>query len=113
MNKEQLVSATARKMKAAKGEENRYSKWEIALIIPYVLDAISETLADGEEVQLQGFGRFNIKTVKAHNAINPRTRERVVVPEKKKVVFHQTPHFKFNETQDDKQLQSASDSTVE
>lgn len=64
---------------------------------PRVLDAISEALATGEEVQLQGFGRFDIKTVKAHSARNPRTKESVWVPEKKKIVFHQTPHFKFDE----------------
>lgn len=98
MNKEQLVAATAQRMKKSKCE-HVYAKWEIAIIIPYVLDAIGESLAEGEEVQLQGFGRFCIKTVKAHSARNPKTKESVWVPEKKKIVFHQTPHFKFNETE--------------
>lgn len=83
-------------MKESKSE-HVYAKWEIAIIIPHVLDAIGETLASGEEVQLQGFGRFDIKTVKAHNAVNPCTKERVWVQEKKKIVFHQISHFKFNE----------------
>lgn len=98
MNKEQLVAATARRIKVAKDEENIYSKWEIAAILPHILDTISETLADGEEVKLKDFGRFSIKTLKAHNAINPNTKERIWVPEKKKIVFHPTPHFKFNES---------------
>lgn len=99
MNKEQLVSATARRIKESKEAEHKYAKWEIESIVPHILDVISETLANGEEVKLQGFGRFSIKTVKAHNAINPRTKERVWVPEKKKIVFLQTPHFKFSETE--------------
>lgn len=99
MNKEQLVAATARRMKADDNEEYVYAKWEIAAILPHVPDAICESLADGEEVQLQGFGRFGIKTIKARNAINPRTKEHVWVPEKKKVIFHQTRLFKFNDTE--------------
>ncbi len=95
MNKEQLIAATARRMKNSQGEENRYSKWEIALIVPHILDAISESLSNGEEVQLQGFGRFDVKEVKARNCINPSTKERMVVPARKKVVFHPTPRFKF------------------
>lgn len=87
-------------MKTDNNEEYAYAKWEIAAILPLVLDAISESLAEGEEVQLQGFGRFGIKTVKARNTINPRTKERVWVPEKKKVIFHQTRLFKFNDAED-------------
>lgn len=98
MNKEQLVAATAQRMKKSKSE-HVYAKWVIAAILPHILDAISESLADGEEVQLQGFGRFGIKTIKARNAINPQTKEHVWVPEKKKVIFHQTRLFKFNDTE--------------
>lgn len=95
MNKEQLITAAARRMKAAKDEETVYTKWEIAHILPHILDTISETLAQGEEVHLHGFGRFGIKAVNARNAINPRTKESVWVPAKKKIVFHQPPHFEF------------------
>lgn len=39
MNKEQLVAATAQRMKKSKSE-HVYAKWEIAIIIPHILDAI-------------------------------------------------------------------------
>lgn len=74
-----------------------YAKWEISLLAPHIFDAILAALAEEEEeVQIQGFGRFSIKIQKAHNAINPNTKERIWVPEKKKLVFHPTPSFKFN-----------------
>lgn len=48
MNKEQLVSATARRIKESKEVEHKYAKWEIESIVPHILDVISETLANGE-----------------------------------------------------------------
>jgi DNA-binding protein HU-beta len=96
MNKEQLVAATARKTKESEGDVKNYAKWEIALLAPRIFATILDTLSSEEDVQIQGFGRFSIKTQKARNAINPNTKERIRIPEKKKIVFYPTPSFKFN-----------------
>ena len=47
-----------------------------------VFDEISNTLANGDRVELRGFGSFSVKLQPARTGRNPRTGESVEVPEK-------------------------------
>ena len=49
--------------------------------------SIKEALAAGEEVNLTGTGSFKVKERAARESINPRTKEKIVVPAKKAVAF--------------------------
>ena len=46
-----------------------------------VFDTIMKTLASGEEVAVSGFGAFLVKKRAARMGINPRTKEKIHIPE--------------------------------
>src|SRR4051794_21514517 len=56
-------------------------------IVNAVLGRIVEALADGDRVELRGFGAFTVKTMQPRRGRNPRTGESVAVAEKKAVQF--------------------------
>ena len=48
-----------------------------------ILNEIKRSLKNGDSVELRGFGRFSVKTQKESIRRNPKTGEKVAVPEKK------------------------------
>ncbi len=56
-------------------------------IVQKTFDAIIDTLATDERVELRNFGVFEVKKRAARKARNPRTGEKVFVPEKFVVTF--------------------------
>ena len=48
-------------------------------VVDGVFAIIGETLADGEEVRLPGFGTFGTRSRPAHTGRNPRTGEAVAI----------------------------------
>ena len=59
------------------------SKKDSDKAVAAVLDAITETLAAGEKVSLVGFGTFEVKERAEREGINPRTKEKIVIPASK------------------------------
>ena len=57
-------------------------------IVSTIFDQIAKALADGDRVELRGFGAFSVKTRPARTGRNPRTGEAVPVEEKR------VPYFK-------------------
>ena len=51
------------------------------------LDLITEALAEGEKVQLVGFGSFEVRERAPRIGRNPRTKEEVTIPASKAVQF--------------------------
>ncbi len=56
-------------------------------IVQKTFDAIIEALATEGRIELRNFGVFEVKKRAARDARNPKTGERVHVPEKKVVTF--------------------------
>ena len=56
-------------------------------IVQKTFDAIVETLVDEKRIELRNFGVFEVKKRAAGKARNPRTGQRVDVPEKFVVTF--------------------------
>lgn len=56
-------------------------------IVQKTFDAIVETLVDEGRIELRNFGVFEVKKRAARKARNPRTGQRVDVPEKFVVTF--------------------------
>ena len=79
MNKNELISAVA--------EKSGLSKKDAAAALDSVIAAISESLAQGEKIQLVGFGTFEVKERAARSGKNPRTGEAVGIPASKAPVF--------------------------
>ena len=55
---------------------------DVENIVNAVLDEISGTLAEGNRVELRGFGAFSVKNRPAREGRNPRTGDKVMVEEK-------------------------------
>ena len=71
------------------------NRYQIQAVVDIMFNTIANSLIKEKPVELRGFGRFSIKTIKAKfNARNPRTGEIIYVPEKKKVSFKMSKHLK-------------------
>ena len=68
-------------------EELDLTQLETKQIVQKVLDAILQTLTETGRVELRNFGVFEVKRRGARKARNPRTGEKVFVPEKFVVTF--------------------------
>ena len=63
------------------------SKSDADTIYKNIVSIIGDTLASGEEVELQGIGTFKLSERKERNGINPSTKEKIVIPASKPVTF--------------------------
>ncbi|GHU55368.1 DNA-binding protein HU [Clostridia bacterium] len=79
MNKSDLVSAVA--------EKTGQKKTQVTPVVDAIFDAITNALAEGDKVQLIGFGTFEVRERAERNAINPRTKEPITIPATKVPVF--------------------------
>ena len=80
MNKTELIAVAAEKAGLTKKDTER--------VLNAALDTITATLAEGERVQLSGFGIFEVKAREARVGRNPRTKETIEIPATR------TPAFK-------------------
>ena len=58
----------------------RVTKRDCGLVVDAFLDAVKETLARGDYIEIRGFGTFKVRHRKARTARNPKTGEPVEVP---------------------------------
>jgi integration host factor subunit beta len=58
------------------------------LAVKTILDAMSQSLVAGERIEIRGFGSFGLNHRPPRQGRNPKTGEKVLVPEK------HVPHFK-------------------
>lgn len=79
MNKKELTAAVAQK--------TGFTKKNAELAVDAIFETITETLADGEKVQIIGFGGFEVRNRPARLARNPRTGEQVQVSASKAPAF--------------------------
>jgi DNA-binding protein HU-beta len=80
MNKADLISKIA--------VNSGLSKKDSEKALAAAIDAIVETLKEGEKVQLVGFGIFDVKERAARTGRNPKTKEAIKIPASR------TPQFK-------------------
>ena len=62
---------------------------DVERIVNTIFEEITDALANGDRVELRGFGAFSVKTRDARVGRNPRTGEAVSV-DQKKVPFFKT-----------------------
>ena len=78
MNKSDLIDALALDQKLpAKTAES---------IIATVLDSMTETLANGDGVEIRGFGSFTVREYESYDGRNPKTGK-VITAQPKKLPF--------------------------
>lgn len=81
MNKTEFVNLIAEKTGSTKKAANE--------TVTLVLGTIVDTLKNGEDVSVAGFGKFYVADVAAREARNPQTGEAMTV------AAHKAPKFKF------------------
>lgn len=79
MNKTELIAAVA--------EDAALSKKDAEKAVNAVIDAIKGALADGDKVQLVGFGTFEVRERGARTGKNPRTGEAIEIAASKVPAF--------------------------
>lgn len=86
MNKSNLVDLVA--------EAASLKKKDADLAVSAVFDAIQTALADGDKVQIAGFGTFKVKERAERPGRNPKTKEAIVIPASKAPAFVAGKAFK-------------------
>lgn len=86
MNKTELIEAIAK-------ESGLKKKDAEAALVAFV-DVVEKALADGEKVQLVGFGTFETKTRAAREGRNPKTGETIKIVASKYPAFSAGKAFK-------------------
>lgn len=61
---------------------------DVEIAVKNILDHMSQALADGDRIEIRGFGSFSLHTRPPRVGRNPKTGETVSLPGKK------VPHFK-------------------
>lgn len=79
MNKKALVDKVASKT----GQTKKVSE----IVIDALFETIQEGLANGEEIAIQGFGKFLVRERAARKGRNPQTGEEVLIPAVKVPAF--------------------------
>ena len=87
MTKTDLIKAVA--------ETAAFSKKDSEKAVNAVIDSITAGLKNGEKIQISGFGTFEVKSKPAREGINPKTGEKIQIPESK------IPTFKFGKAYKD------------
>ncbi|MDX1647471.1 MAG: HU family DNA-binding protein [Longimicrobiales bacterium] len=70
------------------------TKKDCALVVDGFLNAVKLALADGENIEIRGFGTFKVRKRKTRMARNPRTGEPVEVPARMVPVFKPSKHLR-------------------
>ena len=79
MNKSELVAAIAEKAQLSRKDSDK--------IVSAFAEVVGDSLAQGDKVQLVGFGTFAVKDRPAREARNPRTGESVKIAASKAPAF--------------------------
>ncbi len=86
MNRKELINAIA--------EETGYQKKEVSAVLEWTINSLMRALADGEKVQLVGFGTFEVVKRSAREGRNPQTGKKIKIAERKVPKFRAGKLFK-------------------
>jgi integration host factor alpha subunit len=79
LTKRELVNEVASKLGLTQNE--------VAGVVQELLDAITDSLVDGNRLEIRNFGVFEVKEREARIGRNPRTGEEVPIPKKRVTTF--------------------------
>ena len=79
MTKTELIAAVAEKAGLTKKDADR--------VVAATFETIAQAMANGDKVQISGFGIFDTKKREARTGLNPRTKETIQIPASTQPVF--------------------------
>jgi nucleoid DNA-binding protein len=106
LNKSDLIQSVIENvhLKKKKRERQQYlfpelncdflSRRKASRIVNTLIEIIGASLEKGEQVAIQGFGRFNVKFKWAGKGRNPKTGEMIIIESKRVVQFKCAPKFR-------------------
>jgi integration host factor subunit alpha len=68
--------------------KNLFTKGESAQIIETLFELIKQSLQDGHDVLISGFGKFSVKGKHQRRGRNPQSGESITLPPRRVVTFH-------------------------
>jgi integration host factor subunit beta len=63
------------------------SKRDIEVVVDTLFGSMTEVLVRGERIEIRGFGTFRVAVRKACQGFNPKTREPIQIPARRKAFF--------------------------
>ena len=75
LNKKGLIDVVANKLDI--------TKKDATVAVETVFETITESLVNGNKVDISGFGKFEVKTRAERTGINPATKETIQIPASK------------------------------
>ena len=80
MTKKELIVLVHQKMP-------QYSQKFLHEAVDLFFSAIADCLVANGSIELRGFGNFMCKNRPSYTGINPKTQEKILIPQKKVIVF--------------------------
>jgi integration host factor subunit beta len=80
MTKAELIERVAEQVQAL-------TKRQTEIIVNAVFNSIKDTLAQGEKIEIRGFGSFRLRQRRSRDGRNPKTGAPVMVPAKRVPFF--------------------------
>ena len=80
MTKSQLIERVASSTRHA-------SKRDIETVVDTIFGSMTEALVRGERIEIRGFGSLRVRVLKAREGFNPKTREPMQIPARRKPLF--------------------------
>ncbi len=80
MTKSDLIEQISEKVK-------NFTPKDVEVIVNSIFESMSESLANGNGIEIRGFGSFKVKTRAARKGRNPKTGETINVAAKKVPFF--------------------------
>lgn len=81
MTKSELIELISRR-------QTQFNQKDVELAVNKIIDSMIDSLAQGERIEIRGFGSFSLHHRKARIGRNPKTGEKVDLDDKR------VPHFK-------------------
>ena len=79
MNKTELIGAVAQKAELSKADAKK--------AVDAVITSVVEALETGDRVAVLGFGSFVVADKAERNGVNPKTKEKIIIPARKVIKF--------------------------
>ena len=86
MNKTELIAKVA--------EKSELSKKDAEKAVAAILDTIVSAVAEGDKIQLVGFGTFEQRQRNERTGVDPRTNTKITIPASKVPAFKAGSKFK-------------------
>jgi len=87
-------------------EQIGLNKRESKDMVDAFFDLIANSLVDGQDVKISGFGNFQIRTKAPRPGRNPRTGEAIPIDARRVVTFHASQKLK-EQIQDDERVSAS------